>query len=281
MLTQKEVITSKQNPTVKKISSLSDKKGRRVEGLFRFDGIKLFGEAVACGLDVKYVVLCDRADENILSSVESAVACGTLASDKIMLVSEGVFEKLSEQKAPEGIITVASFIGQKHREISASATDSYSVSVGERILIAESLRDPGNLGTVIRSCAALGIDRLIISSDCADLYNPKTIRGAMGGLFRLNIDIVELDAMPRLISALRASGRRIFAAALHTEALTIGELKLRASDCFVIGNEGHGLSAATVGACDACAIIPMVEGSESLNAAAAAAICIWETVRAK
>ena len=281
MLTKKEVITSRQNPTVKKISALSDKKGRHAEGLFRFDGIKLFCEAVACGLDIKHVVLCDRANENIIACVEETVACGELSYEQVMLVGESVFEKLSEQRAPEGIITVAGFIGDKHREIPALSVDSYSVGNDERVLIAESLRDPGNLGTVIRSCAALGIDRLIISDDCADLYNPKTIRGAMGGIFRLNIDIVELDAMPRLISALRASGRRIFAAALHTEAMTIGEIRLARSDCFVIGNEGHGLSKEIIDACDACAVIPMIEGSESLNAAAAAAICIWETVRAE
>lgn len=281
MLTQKEVITSKQNPTVKRISALSDKKGRREEGLFRFDGIKLFDEAVACGLNIKYVVLCDKADPNILSFVEKAIECGRLSQRSVVLVCDSVFEKLSEQKAPEGIITVASFVADKHRGISTLEAGTYSVGGHERVLIAESLRDPGNLGTVIRSCAALGIDRLIISDDCADLYNPKTIRGAMGGLFRLNIDIVPIGAMAELIGSLRSSGRRIFAAALHTEALTIGELELHASDCFVIGNEGHGLSDATIDACDACAIIPMVEGSESLNAAAAAAICIWETVRAE
>ena len=281
MLTQKEVITSKQNPTVKRISALSDKKGRRAEGLFRFDGIKLFGEAIASGLDIKYVVLCDKADKIIVSAVEKTVSDGALSESKILLVGESVFEKLSEQKAPDGIITVAKFIGERHQDIPASEIGNYSVATGERILIAESLRDPGNLGTVIRSCAALGIDRLIISDDCADLYNPKTIRGAMGGLFRLRTDTVALEDMPALIGALRASGRRIFAAALHTEALTIGQLKLKASDCFVIGNEGHGLSDSTVNACDACAIIPMIEGSESLNAAAAAAICIWETVRAE
>jgi TrmH family RNA methyltransferase len=73
----------------------------------------------------------------------------------------------------------------------------------------------------------------------------------------------------------------VFAAALREDAYALGELELRRGDCFVIGNEGHGLSQSVISACDACAIIPMTEGSESLNAAAAAAICIWETVRAK
>ena len=152
--------------------------------------------------------------------------------------------------------------------------------------MAESLRDPGNLGTVIRTSAALGIDRLIITDDCADLYNPKTVRAAMGGLFSLDIDIVKQEELPILISSLinnenDKNNRRIYATALTDNAEKIGELKLSEGDAFVIGNEGHGLSEATVKAASGVAIIPMTEGSESLNAAAAAAICIWETVRAK
>ena len=83
-----------------------------------------------------------------------------------------------------------------------------------------------------------------------------------------------------MITALRESGRQVYAAALREDAEEIGKLSLRRGDCFVIGNEGHGLCEATVRACTGSAIIPMREGNESLNAAAAAAICIWETVRA-
>ncbi len=281
MWTQKEVLTSRQNPTVKRIFALGDKKERRREGLFRFDGVKLFCEAVDCGLRIRHVIVREDAAAYVTDAVESAVARTELSCDSITVVSEGVFSKLSEERAPEGIITVAEFIVERHRVIDASECDTYSAGADERLLIAESLRDPGNLGTVIRSCAALGIDRLIISDDCADLYNPRTIRGAMGGLFRLNIDVLPQSAMPSAILSLRASGRRVFAAALHKDAEIIGELELKRGDCFVIGNEGHGLSENTVNACDACALIPMREGSESLNAAAAASICIWETVRVK
>ena len=281
MWTQKETLTSRQNPTVKKIFALSEKKERRREGLFRFDGVKLFGEAIGCGLRIRYVIVREDAAASVVDAVESAIAHGALSCDSVIRVSEGVFSKLSEERAPEGIITVAEFIEERHRMLGASECDTYSAGADERLLIAESLRDPGNLGTVIRSCAALGIDRLIISDDCADLYSPKTIRGAMGGIFRLNIDVVPQRAMPSAILSLRASGRRVFAAALHKDAEIIGELELRHGDCFVIGNEGHGLTDDTVGACDACALIPMREGSESLNAAAAASICIWETVRVK
>lgn len=271
------IITSRQNPTVKRICALSDKKGRRAEGLFRFDGIKLFCEAIDCGLGIRYAVISENADGRISELVGEAASSGRLSEGSVLTVSQSVFEKMSEERSPEGIITVAELPGEIHRAVEAK---EYCVCAEEKILIAESLRDPGNLGTVIRSCAALGIDRLIISADCADLYSPKTVRAAMGGLFRVRIDIVPAADMPMLVGSLRALGRRVYAAALGREALNIGEMRLRRGDCFVIGNEGHGLSASLIDACDACAIIPMSAGCESLNAAAAAAICIWETVKA-
>lgn len=279
MLSNKEVITSRQNPTVKQICALLDKKSRRESGLFRFDGIKLFGEAVACGLSIERVVLSLGAAENVRDAVEREIERGRLESSRVLLVGEEVFSKISEERSPEGIVTVARALEQKHR--THTELDGFCIGREERILVAESLRDPGNLGTVIRSCAALGIDRLVISDDCADLYNPKTIRAAMGGLFRMDVDVIPTNELAAAIGLLRASGRRVFAAALREDAHALGELELRRGDCFVIGNEGHGLSQSVISACDACAIIPMTEGSESLNAAAAAAICIWETVRAK
>lgn len=280
MLKKRELLRSRQNPTVKQICALSDKKHRRESGLFRFDGVKLLSEALTERLDVRLVVVREDALPALEAILEAAQNEGILSDDAVIPVSAEVFEKISEERSPEGVITVAAQMRDTHRELSAEDCRSYPASE-ERLLIAEALRDPGNLGTVIRSCAALGIDRLIISDDCADIYNSKTIRGAMGGLFRLKIDVAPTGSLPDLIRALSAKGRRVYATALHADAERIGETTLRRGDCFVIGNEGHGLSKSAIDACDGCAIIPMREGSESLNAAAAAAICIWETVRAK
>ena len=279
MLSKKEVITSRQNPTVKQICALLDKKTRRESGLFRFDGLKLFCEAIACGLSIERVVLSRRAAGAVTDAVEREIESGRLEISRVICVSDEVFSKLSEERAPEGIVTVARAIEHKHRML--SDVRELKIASGERLLLCEALRDPGNLGTVIRSCAALGVERLVISDDCADLYNPKTIRAAMGGLFRTEIDILPTASFADAVALLREGGRRVYAAALHRDAKVVGELELRRGDCFVIGNEGHGLSQTVIDACDACAIIPMTEGSESLNAAAAAAICIWETVRAR
>ena len=275
----REIITSRQNPTVKRICSLLEKKSRRREGLFRFDGIKLLCEAAKKGLDIELIAVSEAITDGVFEKISSLIKSRDIDESRILYVSEQIFDKMSEESSPEGVITVARFIDKKHREIS-SACD-YTVAREKRILLAESLRDPGNLGTVIRTSAALGIDRLIITDDCADLYNPKTVRAAMGGLFSLDIDVVAQSELPTLIVNLKNNGRRIYATALTDNARLIGDIELARGDAFVIGNEGHGLSESTVLAASGVAIIPMTEGSESLNAAAAAAICIWETVQAK
>lgn len=275
----REVITSRQNPTVKRICALLDKKARKKERLFRFDGIKLLGEAVKKGVRIELLAVSEAVSEGVWLQISSLIECGAIAKEKIIYVSEQIFDKMSEENAPEGVITVARFIEERHKVI--SSVEQYSIGGEERILLAESLRDPGNLGTVIRSSAALGIDRLIITDDCADLYNPKTVRAAMGGLFSLDIDVVAQSELSALIVNLKNNGRRIYATALTDNARLIGDIELARGDAFVIGNEGHGLSESTVLAASGVAIIPMTEGSESLNAAAAAAICIWETVQAK
>ncbi len=274
------MIYSRQNPQVLLACGLADKKKRRRSGLFRFDGIKLLEEALRAGTEVISVFVRFPMSEAAEGLIRKALEEHLLTEEKILPVSESVFEKLSEERAPEGILTVARFMDDLHQRAEREELAGLSFE-GEKLLIAESLRDAGNLGTVIRSCAALGIHRLILTEDCAELYNPKTVRGAMGALFRLPTLTVENETLPDMIRCLRDSGRRVFAAALREGAEEVGKLRLSAGDCFVIGNEGHGLSQRTIEACDQAAIIPMMPQSESLNAAAAAAICIWETVRAR
>ena len=275
----KEILVSRQNPTVKRICSLTEKKNRRREGLFRFDGMKLLEEAARGGLSLVYVVLRMPMEAKTEERVRTLMEEGVLDESVLLPVSESVFEKMTEEKSPEGILCVAKLPDELHRSLAPEEPEE-TLCPGEKLLILESVRDPGNLGTVLRSADALGIDRLILTEDCADLYHPRTVRAAMGALFRLPTLTVPTEALPCYIERLRTTGRRLYAAALHTDALTVGEFPLYKGDGLVIGNEGHGLSEAVIAACDRAAVIPMREGAESLNAAAAAAICIWETVRA-
>ena len=272
-----EIITSRQNSLVRAVCALSEKKARRESGLFRFDGIKLLGEAIDSGIAVKQVFFNAEASAATLDFLASVRSDLEARGARIVAVSAPVFDKISEERAPEGIVTVAQVPTELCR-VYSSERDLPRIS--EKILIAESLRDPANLGTIMRSAYALGIDRLVLTDDCAEIYSPKTIRAAMGAAFRMPTLTVRGEMLTEFIGALRDSGRRVYATALYEDSMTLGAFELGARDCFVIGNEGHGLSRITVEACDASVIIPMREDAESLNAAAAAAICIWETVRA-
>ena len=276
---EKEVIRSRQNKLCKLVCSLERKKAREETGLFRFDGVKLCREALMKGVEIEYVVVCESRLCEITKSLGELLD-GTC----ICVVSDDVFEKMSDEKSPEGVITVAKALDKLHKiaTINNSGEFSHMPTGNERVFMLESIRDPGNLGTMIRTAASLGIDRLVLSSDCADIYNPKTIRGAMGALFMQNIDVLPSDvgAAERYISALRASGRRVYAAALHKESKRLDCLSLSSRDVFVVGNEGHGLSDEVTEACDSCVIIPMRSECESLNAAMAAGILMWETFRA-
>lgn len=272
---ERQTLSSRQNPLVKFVCGLADKKKRTESGLFRFDGIKLLGEAVDARLEIKYIIYREAPLSVTSELINKALGEGLVNECDIVPVTVSVFEKISEERSPEGVITVAKMPTKLHASVGPNV-----LSKEERILIAESLRDPGNLGTVIRSAYALGIDRLILTDDCADIYNPRTLRAAMGAAFKLPTLTVAVGELPAYIGSLRENGRKVLATALSEGARDISDVKLCRGDCFVIGNEGHGLSDECVSACTASVIIPMREGAESLNAAAAAAICIWETVKA-
>ena len=126
----------------------------------------------------------------------------------------------------------------------------------------------------MRSAAALGMDELILCGDCADIYSSKTVRGSMGALFRLKLSLCRDSAAA--VRGIQTAGRRVLAAALADNARPVKQAGLRASDCIAIGNEGHGLGREVLDLCDGSVIIPMRAGSESLNAATAAAIFMWE-----
>lgn len=274
MIVSQEIITSRQNRLVIDTGKLSDRKERNTRGLFRFDGIKLFSEAVEKGIAIERVLLAKSKVERMMPELEARDSCASLSAATVHVLADDVFSKVSEEQAPEGILTVARFPSAHAKGQDALRLLEKSASVAEKsILLLEAVRDPGNVGTILRSAAAFGIDCVAISADCADIYNSKTIRGAMGALFRLKI--AAFGDITEAIALLRGRGRRVFAAALDPEAMRLGTSVLGRGDCVVIGNEGHGLSRAAVSACDRSLYIPMEAGSESLNAASAATVILW------
>lgn len=271
MLFGKEIITSRQNPTVRELIALLDKKERRKSRLFRIDGHKLFREAVNCGAKIDLVAICSDKAERYLPEVQSA-------GIKAVLLSPDVFSKITDEKAPDGIIAVVKYLDKIHKALELSEISALASS-DKRIMAFESLRDPGNLGTVIRSASAFGVDTLLLSSDCADIYNPKTLRGAMGAIF--SREIIFCEDLPEALLRFSCEGRRVLAAILDTEAVAVDKAAITGRDIILIGNEGHGLSRSAVEASDVSVILPINTGRgvESLNAATAASVFMWEQKR--
>lgn len=266
-----EIITSRQNALLVETHKLADRKHRTRQGLFRFDGVKLASEAIARGVELTAVLLRQSNAEAVVDRVTALAAKGLPDTARCVMVADHVFDSLSEESAPEGIICVARLQDVWHRTWRG---DMDVPPLDERIVLLESVRDPSNLGAIIRSAAALGVDRLILSADCADIYSAKTVRASMGTLFSQRID--RTDDLTEYIVRLRESGRRVFAAALDERAQRLGSFEVLTGDCAVIGNEGHGLTQETIKACGQTVYIPMTDRAESLNAAVAAALLMWE-----
>ena len=263
-----EIITSRTNSTIVKIGKLSNKKYRHEDKLFICDGVKLVKEAIDFSLDIKYIVIRDdfALDSDLENSIISCQKNGTL----VLCVSSQVYEKISEESAPQGIMAVCSFITKKHKNLSIPEP----TFDGEKIIMVESVRDPGNIGTMLRNACAFGIDRLIFSKDCADFYSQKVVRAAMGALFKMRIDVV--DDFVGSINSLKECGKNVYGAALNENSLILGQKQLSSDDVIIIGNEGHGLSSDVLSAVDDTIFIPIQKNTESLNAAMASAIFMWE-----
>ncbi len=267
-----EIITSRQNKAVSALAALESRKSREKEGLFRFDGGKLFFEAAESGISIRRLFLRERESERWLAAAGKYQ--NELKETVVTLLSDELFDRVSGEQAPEGIISVAACPEIHARGERAKALLSATASDHTKgILLLESVRDPGNVGTILRSALAFGAKLLVISEDCADLLGSKTVRSAMGALFRL--PTARFREIDDAIAILRGSGRRVLGAALDREAMPLGKGVLRTGDCVVIGNEGHGLSREALGACDGSLFIPMEQGSESLNAAMAATVILW------
>lgn len=270
-----EIITSRHNQTIVNICKLTERKHREAGRLFRFDGIKLCAEAILAGVEPEIIVLRREGSTEVSERIRSI--CGKMPGDtgaRVILLENSLFDAVSEEKSPEGVITVAKYIDKFHKIVTIDNNSARFDSLGGRIMLLEDIRDPGNLGTIMRSAAALGMDELILCGDCADIYSSKTVRGSMGALFRLRLSLCRDTAAA--VRGIQAAGRRVLAAALTEGALHIKKAGLRSSDCIAIGNEGHGLSATVLDLADGSVIIPMRAGNESLNAAVAAAVFMWE-----
>ena len=255
-----ELITSKSNGAVVAAAKLSDKKHRERTRTFAFEGIKLFREARAAGAELVSVFATESAYEKYREELDGA-------GDVLHIVSDAVYGKLSFESAPQGVFCVCAYFTPKAREEHGF------------VLLLDGVADPGNFGAVMRSADAFGVDKIYTGAGCADRYNPKTVRACMGSLFR--VELCHTESLADEIARLRAEGFRIYATALDTDSYDIRDVDMAGKIGFVIGNEGHGVSRETLDACTGSVIIPMREGPESLNAAVASGVVMWEAARVR
>ena len=273
MKTQKTILTSRQNATVKWVASLHDKKGRRASRAFIAEGEKLTFEAAEAGLPITHVFVSDKRIDSLSTRISAAFSSAAYADTEVITVTEEVFEKISTEKAPQGIISVIKHL-DFFKELDIIYKEDFFLKDDERAIALCSVRDPGNIGSVIRSAVAFGAQHIVLSADTADVYNSKTVRSAMGALFKVKVTVVRDFAS--FISAAQANGRNVYAAELSDNAVALDQIKALPTDIFIIGNEGHGIPVEISSVCNNSVYIPISSNTESLNASVAAAIFMWE-----
>lgn len=254
------VITSTSNEQIKKLIQLKEKsKVRKTTGTFTVEGKKMFVEIPAEDLVSVYV------SETFLKEN------GELVKDKkYQIVSDQVFKKISDTVTPQGIVAVV-----KQKSYSIDYIIEKRNKEKSCIVVLDRLQDPGNMGTIVRTGEAAGISGIIMSKDSADIYNPKVIRSTMGSIFRVPFSIV--DDLAAAVDTLKDNGITTYAAHLKGELYNSGSLT---KDCaLLIGNEARGLSEEISAKADKRIKIPMHGKVESLNAAVATAILMYEAAR--
>ncbi len=255
-------IESRQNEAVKLAASLTEKKGRDQTGLFPAEGTTLLFDLIRAGIFPEAVYLARRA-MSLADRVEKALGG---ASCRAYLLSDSAFGKVSTEKGSEGILSL--FSKQK-------LEGAFKPLKTGRFVALENLQDPGNVGTVIRSAASFGLDGVFLCGS-ADPFSPKAIRASMGAIAHIPIRLFSSSA--EMMDYLEMTGIHTVAAALSPEAHPIGKTNLSAPVCVLIGNEGKGLSHEVLSRAEEKSIIPIV-GMESLNAAVAASVYLYEMTR--
>jgi len=192
-------------------------------------------------------------------------------SQSFYIVTEDIAKKISETQTPQGVFALIAMLDNK--------PNTAKIFNNGCFVLLNGLQDPGNIGTIIRTAAAFGIDGLFLSHDCPDIYSPKILRSTMGGVFKQPVFIAE--SITALISEMRRAGITVYAANLDKKSLKLGSVSFGAGTAVVIGNEGNGLPQSIIDACDKSVIIPMQGSTESLNAATAAAVLMWEMTKYK
>lgn len=290
------MITSTGNQNVKEVVQLRKKsKARAQAGVFLVEGLRMIQEVPPERLKKLYVteefyrkhgenlgIQLPEEDQKKAGAEKKASGQDCGSGENIRsgvgklcaeLVSDTVFSYMSDTKAPQGVLGIVEQARYRLEDVLGRAA---GMEAAPNLLILDNLQDPGNLGTIFRTAEAAGVSGIVMSSDCVDIYNPKTIRSTMGAVYRMPFLYVE--DMKEMLHLLNRHNIRIYAA--HLEGTnTYDQEDYRGGTAFLIGNEGNGLRQEIAACADTWIRIPMAGQAESLNAAVAAAVLMYETAR--
>lgn len=238
------IITSKSNPRIKEIAALKDKKSRRESGNYMVEGFKMVKEAMSLNKDI----VCLVGTEAGLSQIDAT------GYDSVT-VSEPVMAYVSDEKTPQGVIAVLRYDDTCH-------TPSGGINV-----LLDGISDPGNMGTIIRSCAAAGVENVYLA-DCCDPYSPKAVRSSMSGIFRTRVSEVKREDIPVIFKDIP-----LIVADMRGENMY--GFTVKKPCCLVVGNEANGVSDFVKDSAACTVSIPMKNGVESLNAGVALSVLLY------
>ncbi len=263
-MTERHVITGFSNLTVKRIKALRDKKHRRREGRFLAEGLRILTEALDAGHVPETLVLSDRAEPHpLIDALERAVQAG---GGEVIETSVDILEKLSGKSNPQTVLGVFADL--------PTSLDAIDRATAPIWLVAQEIRDPGNLGTMLRTGDAVGAGGLILLDDCTDPFSVEAVRASMGALFTQKIARAN---GADFLTWLRAGPGQLVGTSLQTE--TDYQAPAYAPPVFILtGNEARGLPDAYAAACDLLVRMPMMGRADSLNAAVAAAVMAYEVL---
>lgn len=252
---EREIITSRANPLLVRVRKLNSRRSyRRSENAFVAEGPKLLGEALRWGAQLETVIAAPGVP---LPELPQGV--------RTVEVPDSLLASIADTETPQGIVFLC---------WGKTLTLPERLE-GCRYLVLDGVQDPGNVGTVWRTADAFGADGLILCNGCADPWNPKTVRATMGAVFRLPVYECLLT---QAADALAQAGISLYAAALREDTQDVRSVPLNCS-AVIVGSEGRGVSQQALELCEKTVKIPMRERCESLNAAVAATVLLWEMVR--
>jgi len=262
-----ERITSKDNQYLKTARAVQQKKGRKQQGCFLVEGVRLAEEAVSSGSSVRYALFAESALDDVRT--EALALRMQELGIPMSMVSDELLRSAAATENPQGVLLL----------VDLPAEQAVPAVAGGCYAYADGVRDPGNLGTIIRSAYAAGVSGLILSPDSADVYNPKVVRSSMGAVFRLPMQV--MAGKEAALELMRGMDARIIVAAMDGRDVRKAADVLRDTHVWILGSEAEGAADFWREQADLSVSLPMREDAESLNVASAAVVLFYQSLFAR